>query len=75
MTSDDLSDSAIALLCEIWEFELEEASPEQKSHLNELLSKGFVEIDNDAQLPDERYRVTEKAMRFISERGGGLNEA
>lgn len=73
--AEELNDSAVALLCEIGEFAPEDASPAQKSHLKELISKGYVEPDLDAKLPGERYRMTEKAMNFISARGGGLNEA
>ena len=75
MGTNTLDDDAIALLCDIGEFKLDEASPQQKSCLNELLSGGYLEIEDTAPMPNERYRLTKKAMDFISARGGGLNEA
>lgn len=75
MATDTLSDDAIALLCDIGEFELDEASPQQRYHLTELLSGGYLEIDKTASTKNERYRLTKKALDFISARGGGLNEA
>jgi hypothetical protein len=70
-----LSNSAIALLFEIGSFDPDGASAEQKTHLHELISGGYITIDSNAALPGERYRLTAKANQFLAERGAGLNEA
>ena len=65
----ELSNSAIALLCEIGQFSPESASDEQKMHLSALVDGGYV------RRAGERFELTAKAQRFLSERGAGLNEA
>lgn len=73
--NDEPSNSAIALLFEIGEFDADGASAEQKTHLNELISGGYVTVAPDAELPGERYKLTKKAHQFLSERGAGMNES
>ncbi len=70
-----LSNSAIALLFEIGGYAFDGASAEQKTHLNELITGGYVTVSPEAVLPGERYQLTAKANQFLSERGVGLNES
>jgi hypothetical protein len=75
MQEEELSNSAIALLCEIGEFSPEAASAEQKTHLGELIAGGFIEVDSHPALPEERFKLTKRGNDFLSLRGAGLNEA
>lgn len=69
------SNSAIALLCQINEFTPDEASAEQKTHLQELIDGGFVEIDPHPSRADTRYKPTRRGVDFLSMRGASMNES
>ena len=68
-----LSDTQIALLCDIAEYDLAKASDEQKRDLQQLLSHGYLEPGGDS--PGSRFKLSRKGAAFLSERGAGLNEA
>jgi len=69
--SDDLTNSQVALLCDI-----EEASSkltgDQKRDLERLLSEGCVEPTESH--PGSAFMLTAKGAEFLGARGAGLNE-
>lgn len=71
--ADYLTDSQIALLCAIEEYDHAEASSDDKSDLERLISKGYVQATSDH--PGSAFELTAKAVAFLGERGAGLNEA
>ena len=71
--SDDLTNSQIALLCDIGESNLPKLTGDQKSDLEWLLSEGYVEPTKSH--PGSLFKLTAKGDEFLGERGAGLNEA
>jgi hypothetical protein len=68
-----LTDSQIALLCDIGEYDLSKATDAQRRDLEDLITGGYVERTED-QIGSE-FKPTFKGMAFLGERGAGLNEA
>ena len=67
----DLTDTQIALLCDIGEFDPTKKTEEKERDLAVLVSGGYVE-------PTEghpAYKLTTKGTQLLGERGAGLNEA
>jgi hypothetical protein len=71
--SDDLTNSQIALLCDIGEFDLSNLTGDQKRDLERLISRDYVE-PTESQ-PRSAFALTAKGLEFLSKRGAGLNEA
>ena len=71
--SEDLTDSQIALLCDIGEHDLSKATADQKRGLERLLSEGYVKPAEDH--PGPAFKLTAKGAEFLGQRGAGLNEA
>ena len=71
--ADDLTDSQIALLCAIEEYDHSEFTSDNKRDLERLISGGFVQLTSDH--PGSAFELTAKAVAFLGERGAGLNEA
>ena len=71
--SDDLTNSQIALLCDIGECDPSELTGDQKSDLDRLLSEGYVEPTESH--PGSNFKLTAKGGEFLGKRGAGLNEA
>jgi hypothetical protein len=71
--SDDLTDSQIALLCDIGEYDHSESGSDKKRDLERLIAEGYVQPT--AHHPGSAFELTAKAMEFLGERGAGLNEA
>ena len=71
--SDDLTNSQIALLCDIGEFDHPNATADQKRDLERLVSGGYVEPTQNH--PDVPFKLTAKGLEFLGKRGAGLNEA
>jgi hypothetical protein len=71
--ADDLTDSQIALLCAIEEYDHSESTSDNKRDLERLISAGFVQLTSDH--PGSAFALTAKAVAFLGERGAGLNEA
>jgi len=71
--SDDLTNSQVALLCDIEEHDPLEATVDQKRDLERLLYAGYVEPREGD--PGSAFKLTAKGMVFLGERGAGLNEA
>jgi len=69
----DLSDTQIALLCDIGEYDFAKASEDQKRDLEQLLSRGYVEPGGNN--PGSPFKLTGKGAAFLTDRGAGLNEA
>jgi hypothetical protein len=70
--SDDLTNSQIALLCDIGELHLPKLTGDQKRDLERLISEGYVG-------PTESHAgsalmLTAKGVEFLGKRGAGLNE-
>ena len=71
--SDDLTNSQIALLCDIGEFDLPKLTSDQKRDLEWLISGGYVG-PTESQ-PRSAFMLTLEAHNFLSMRGATLNEA
>jgi len=71
--SDDLTNSQIALLCDIEERDLLEADGDTKRDLERLISAGYIE--SKAGDPGSPFKLTAKGAAFLGEHGAGLNEA
>ena len=71
--SDDLTNSQIALLCDIGEFNLPKHTSDQKNRdLERLISGGYVELTESHA---RSFMLTAKGLEFLGMRGAGLNEA
>jgi hypothetical protein len=70
---DDLTNSQIALLCGIGEYDHSESASDKKRDLERLISGGYVQPTADH--PGSAFELTAKAIAFLGERGAGLNEA
>jgi hypothetical protein len=68
---DDLTDSQIALLCDIGELDPSKQAEDKKRDLERLLSEGYVEPAGSRPA----FKLTAKGVQFLGERGAGLNEA
>jgi hypothetical protein len=71
--SDDLTNTQIALLCDIGEFELPKLTSDQKRDLERLISGGYVGPTESH--PGSAFMLTAKGIEFLGKRGAGLNEA
>jgi hypothetical protein len=71
--ADDLTDTQIALLCAIEEYDHSESTSDKKRDLGRLISGGYVQPTADH--PGSAFELTAKAVAFLGERGAGLNEA
>jgi hypothetical protein len=71
--SKELTDSQIALLCDIGEYQLFKLNEDKKRNLELLISWGYAEPTTDH--PNSPFKLTAKAIKFLGERGAGLNEA
>jgi hypothetical protein len=71
--SDDLTDSQIALLCDIGGYDHSEAGNDKKRDLERLIAEDYVRPTADH--PGSAFELTAKAMALLGERGAGLNEA
>jgi hypothetical protein len=71
--SDDLTNSQIALLCDIGELHLPELTGDQKPDLERLISQGYVEPTEGHA--GSAFMLTAKGVEFLGKRGAGLNEA
>ena len=67
--SDDLTNSQIALLCDIGELHLPKLTGDQKRDLERLIAGGYVGPT------ESRVMLTAKGVEFLGKRGVGLNEA
>ena len=70
---DELTDSQIALLCDIEKSDLTKFAGDRKRDLYRLLSEGYVEPTNSH--PGSAFKLTAKGADFLGERDAGLNEA
>jgi hypothetical protein len=71
--SDDLTNSQIALLCGIGEYDHSESGSDKKRDLERLITDGYVQPTADH--PGSAFQLTAKAIALLGERGAGLNEA
>ena len=71
--ADDLTDTQIALLCAIEEYDHSESTSDKKRDLERLISGGYLRPTADH--PGSAFELTAKAVAFLGERGAGLNEA
>ena len=71
--AEGLTDSQIALLCALGEYNELKASDAQKGDLQRLVDGGYVDVVKGNS--GSRFRPTATAMEFLGERGAGLNEA
>ena len=71
--ADYLTDTQIALLCAIEEYDHSGSTDDNKRDLERLISGGYVLPTSDH--PGSAFELTAKAVAFLGERGAGLNEA
>ena len=71
--SDELTNSQIAVLCDIGEYDPLNLTGDKKSDLERLVSEGYVEPT--ASHPGSAVKLTAKGGVFLAMRGAGLNEA
>ena len=71
--SDNLTNSQIALLCDIGEFSLPALAGDQKRDLERLISGGYAEPTESSTRA--AFMLTAKGIEFLGKRGAGLNEA
>jgi len=71
--SDDLTSDQIALLCDIEEHDLFKLTEEKRDNLEQLLFDGYLEPAT--KHPGSALELTAKALKFLGERGAGLDEA
>jgi hypothetical protein len=71
--SDDLTNSQIALLCDIGEFDRSKLTGDQKRDLERLISGDYVELTESHAV--SAFTLTAKGLDFLGKRGAGLNEA
>jgi hypothetical protein len=71
--SDDLTNSQIALLCDIGELHLPKLTGDQKRDLEQLISEGYVGPTEGHA--GSAFMLTAKGVEFLGKRGAGLNEA
>jgi hypothetical protein len=71
--SDDLTNTEIALLCEIGELHLSKLTGDQKRDLERLISGGYVGPTESHT--GSAFMLTAKGVEFLGKRGAGLNEA
>jgi hypothetical protein len=72
---DDLTDTQVALLCDIGEFDLPKLTSEQKRDLERLVSGGYVEPTPPQSHVRSAFTPTPKGLDFLGQRGATLNEA
>lgn len=68
-----LTDTQLALLCNIGEYEPEQAGDATRRDLERLISGGYIEPARER--PGSAYQPTAKGVAYVTERGAGLNEA
>ena len=74
--SDDLTNSQIAMLCDIGEFKPPKLTNDQKHRdLERLISGGYVQPAEGHHHTRSAFMLTAKALEFLGKRGVGLNEA
>jgi hypothetical protein len=71
--SNDLTNSQIALLCDIEEHDSSKSTRDEQSDLERLIARGYVRPTADH--PGSAFELTAKAIAYLGERGAGLNEA
>ena len=72
---DDLTDSQIALLCGINEFNEPKLTSDQKRDLERLVSGGYVEPTPPQGHVKSAFTPTTKGLDFLGQRGATLNGA
>jgi hypothetical protein len=68
-----LTDGQIALLCDIGDYNPSRQTENKKPDLERLISGGYVEATEGH--PGSAFKLTAKGIKFLGERGAGLNEA
>ncbi len=76
LPSSELTDSDIALLCDIGQYSPDENKPAKKAQVAALIAAGYVTCSHaDMAAAGAKFMLTGKAENFLSERGVGLNES
>lgn len=68
----DLTDTQIALRCDIEEDDLLKFSDDKRRDLERLLSGGYLEPTKGH--PGSPFKLSAKGLEFLGKRGAGLNE-
>jgi len=75
-SGDELTDSDIALLCDIGEFDHDSAKDENRARVAALMARGYVTCSlGDMAALGAKFMLTGKAQDMLSARGASLNEA
>jgi hypothetical protein len=71
-----LSDTDIALLCDIGTYSAEGSEPEKNNRVARLMASGFVTCSHpDMATAGARFMLTGKGEAVLVARGAGLNES
>ncbi|MBV9829492.1 MAG: hypothetical protein JO001_28055 [Alphaproteobacteria bacterium] len=71
--TDDLTNTQIALLCDIGEYDLSTLTADNRHDVERLLHEGYAAATQDH--PASPLQLTAKGIAFLGARGAGLNEA
>lgn len=71
----EISDEQISILADIGQRVPLELDAEKRMLVEALITAGYVRPAGSGAPDHAPYELTQKAQRFLSERGAGLNEA
>ena len=72
----EISDSGIAVMCDIARMSGLDLDADKQAVLDRLIADGLVEVSKPAKpTEDTRFAVTPKGQRALDERGVGANES
>ncbi|MDB5618817.1 hypothetical protein [Tardiphaga sp.] len=76
MIDGTISDTGIAVMCDIARASGLDLDDNKKSELDRLIADGFVEVSRPAN-PNEgiKFAITPKGQRLLDDRGVGANES
>ncbi|MET0710251.1 MAG: hypothetical protein ABWY64_05345 [Tardiphaga sp.] len=76
MIDDGISDTGIAVMCDIARASGLDLDDNKQAVLDGLIADGLVEVSKAAE-PDEgtKFAITRKGQRLLDERGVGVNES
>jgi hypothetical protein len=74
MDADDISDAAIAVMCDVARASGFDLDANKQSVVDDLVARGLVARTGKAP-PDPLFEVTPRGQRALDARGVGVNEA
>ena len=72
----EISDSGIAVMCDIARMSGLDLDPDKQAVLDRLIADGLVEVSKPAKpTEDTKFAITRKGQQLLDERGVGANES